>query len=107
MRSGRQQARAAVDLEVAFEESGRQLFTPALNLSASGVLLASDQPPPIGSYVQVVMSLPPSGVFVRLQGDVVRHTASGGASGFAVAFQAVDRRTVAELESFVERARRH
>ena len=107
MESGRQQARAAVMLDVAFEEGGRQLFTPALNLSSSGVLLASDRPPPIGSYVQVVMSLPPTGVFVRLQGDVVRHAPAGGSTGFAVAFRAVDRRTTTELESFVERARQH
>jgi hypothetical protein len=107
MESGRQQARAAVDLEVAFEEGGRQLFTPAVNLSVSGVLLSSDQPPAIGSYVQVVLSLPPTGVFVRLQGDVVRHTSPNAPSGFAVAFRAVDRRTATELESFVAQARQH
>lgn len=82
--------RSKVQLEVALEERGRQVFAPTLDLSASGVLLGGDAAPEIGTPVRVVMSLPPSGVFVRLQGEVVRHAAERERAAFAVAFHAVD-----------------
>lgn len=101
---GRSSERARVHLEVAVEESGRQVFTPALNLSPSGILLISDAPPDVGTPVRVVMSLPPDGIFVRLQGRVVRHTSDGRRRAFAVNFLATDEGTVSELRSFVDAA---
>jgi hypothetical protein len=103
--SGRSFERARVHFDVALEESGRQVFAPALNLSPSGILIAAEQPPPVGSPVRVVMSLPPNGVFVRLQGRVVRHATEQPLQGaFAVVFQAVEEQTVEELRSFVTTA---
>ena len=101
---GRGCDRARVQLEVALEASGLQVFTPALNLSASGILLASDAPPEVGSPVRIVMSLPPDGIFVRLQGRVVRHARAGQRAAFAVVFLATDEGTVSELRSVVQAA---
>lgn len=106
MESGRLQDRTRVSLDVALEESGRQVFTPTLNLSASGVLLACEQPPAVGTHVSVVMSLPPTGVFVRLQGEVVRHAREIQRPAFAVVFRAVDEATREQLEGFVARVAR-
>ena len=97
----RMETRARVGLEVAYEEPGRQVFYPALNLSSSGVFLVSDQPPELGVQVCVVVSLPPDGLFLRLQGSVVRHSGSSEPQGFAVAFVDVDDRTRADLRAFV------
>jgi hypothetical protein len=93
-------------MEVAYEEPGRQVFFPALNLSASGIFLGSREPPDVGAEVQVVLSLPPDGVFLRMHGLVVRHAAPVEPDGFAVAFADVDERTRNELNDFVRACRR-
>ena len=99
MASRRREARIRVELDVAVEEGGRHVFRPAVDLSPSGVLIGSDSPPELGTPVRVVMSLPPSGLFVRLQGEVVRHCSDR--HGFAVRFLAVDEETAGALRSFV------
>jgi len=99
MASRRQDSRIRVELEVAVEEGGSHVFRPSVDLSPSGILVASDRPPEVGTPVRVVMSLPPRGLFVRLQGEVVRHCPT--APGFAVRFLAVDEDTAVALRSFV------
>ncbi len=94
-----------MDLEVAYEAVGRQRFFPALNLSASGIFLASEEPPEIGQEVRVVLSLPPNGVFLRMRGLVVRHAGGAEPNGFAVAFAEVDDRTRSDLNEFVRESR--
>ena len=101
--------RAPMGGDVAVETGGAQTFRPALNLSRSGILVASDELPEIGAHVRVVISLPPSGRFVRLQGRVVRHQSGAlslGASGpaFAVAFEAVDEAELAVLDAYTSSA---
>jgi len=94
--------RASVRWEVAFEEPGRQLFVPALNVSASGMFLASpDVRPDVGVPVRVVVSLPPDGVFLRLRGSVVRHAEPGEPDGFAIRFEDGDPGSVLALQRFV------
>jgi hypothetical protein len=88
-------------MEVACEEPGRQVFFPSVNLSTSGILLGSKAPPSVGEQVRVVLSLPPDGVFVRMQGRVVRHADPPEPEGFAVVFKGVDERTRGELGEFV------
>ena len=97
--------RIRVEFEVAVEERGRQVFSPVLNLSSSGMLLVAPELPPVGTAVRVVASLPPAGRFVRLYGTVVRHAPEEGPSAFAVAFRATDEQTRSELRSFVAMAR--
>jgi len=89
--------RAPLDSDVAVESAGRQTFRSALNLSRSGILLAADELPDLGTPVRVVISLPPSGRFVRLQGRVVRHDRG---SAYAVAFEAIDEHERAALERY-------
>ena len=97
--------RALVTLDVAVEAAGQQVFQSAVNLSHSGVLLASDDPLPLGTQVRVVISLPPDGVFVRMHGTVVRHQpGQHGDPAFAVKFEAVDAETTATLARFVASA---
>jgi len=93
--------RTKIQLEVAYEEPGRQVFFSALNLSTSGVFLVSEEPPQLGQEVRVVLSLPPDGLFVRMRGLVVRHAGRGEPRGFAVAFAGVDERTQADLQEFL------
>ena len=105
MQHDRHEERTPVDLEVAYEEPGRQRFFPALNLSVSGIFLAAEEPPEVGQEVRVVLSLPPNGIFLRMQGLVVRHADGSEPSGFAVAFEAVDERTRSDLKEFVQECR--
>ncbi|MFQ5515349.1 MAG: PilZ domain-containing protein [Myxococcota bacterium] len=93
--------RASVGVAVGYEGDGRQAFSPALNLSVSGVFLATPDPLPVGGEVQLVLSLPPDGVFLRIQGRVVRHAGPTEPRGFAVAFSRIDTRSRAELRAFV------
>lgn len=99
MASRRCDSRVRVDLDVAIEEGGSHVFRPAVDLSPSGVLVASDSSPEVGTPVRVVMSLPPRGLFVRLQGEVVRHRTDR--PGFAVRFLAIDDDTAGALRTFV------
>ncbi len=105
MQHDRYEERTSVDLDVAYEEPGRQLFFPALNLSASGIFLAAEEPPEVGQQVRVVLSLPPNGIFLRMQGLVVRHAEGSEPKGFAVAFEGVDARTRSNLKEFVQECR--
>jgi len=97
--------RARVRLDVACEESGRQVFFSTLNLSASGILLATAEPPELGREIHVVLSLPPDGLFLRMHGQVVRHASRREPSGFAVAFESLDQRTRADLKEFIRTLR--
>jgi hypothetical protein len=104
MAEARSYPRARVRWDVAFEERGRQLFVPTLNVSASGMFLASgDVRPEVGAPVRVVLSLPPDGVFLRLRGWVVRHATTGEPDGFAIRFDHDDSLAAVELQRFVSR----
>ena len=98
--------RARVHLDVALEERGREVFSPAVNLSASGVFVSSPAPPQVGTHLRLVLSLPPDGVFVRLYGEVVRHAAQGEPAGFAVSFLGIDERSSRDLRTFVHACNR-
>ncbi len=94
--------RARVGFRVALEQTGQQLFAQALNVSEGGIFLAAPEPPELGSPVSIVLSLPPSGRFLRLQGEVVRHAGDDEPSGFAVRFRAVDEPSADVLSRFVD-----
>ena len=93
--------RALLPAEVAVETAGSQVFRTAVNLSPSGILLAADELPEVGTTVRVVISLPPTGRFVRLQGRVVRHEQ---ATAYAVAFEAIEERERLALEDYTANA---
>ena len=93
--------RAPVQLDVACEEPGRQVFSLAQDLSVSGVFLRTEEPPKVGTHVKLVFSLPPDGIFVRTRGQVVRHAAGAESDGFGIAFQDLDERTRGELRGFI------
>ncbi len=96
--------RARVGFRVAVEHPGSQVFAQALNVSEGGIFLASADVPELGSEVSVVLSLPPSGRFLRLQGAVVRHAGGDEPDGFAIRFEATDPASAAALRHFVDEA---
>ncbi len=94
--------RADVKLEVACEESGRHVFLPAVNMSASGIFLAAPERPRLGDRVQLVISLPPDGEFLRLRAVVVRHSESSEPNGFALCFDGIDERSGRMLANYLD-----
>lgn len=100
----RSSRRARVGFRVAIEQPGQQVFAQALNLSTGGIFLATAEPAELGTSVSIVLSLPPSGRFLRLQGEVVRHAGDDEPSGFAVRFASVDEPSADVLDRFVSDA---
>jgi hypothetical protein len=88
-------------MSTVYEDLGREVFLHALNLSESGLFLASDESPPVGAAVGLVFSLPPDGPFLRVRGTVVRRSGPTEPQGFAVTFRGLDRRTSQALREFV------
>lgn len=85
-----------------YEDLGREVFLQTLNLSESGLFLASEESPPVGSPVGLVFSLPPDGVFLRVRGTVVRRAGPSEPQGFAVTFRGLDPGTASTLREFVQ-----
>lgn len=100
----RARPRARVEFRVAVEQPGHQVFAQALNVSEGGIFLATSEPPELGSSVSVVLSLPPTGRFLRLRGAVVRHGGEAEPAGFAVRFESVDEPSAAVLGRFIAEA---
>ena len=98
--------RISVNLDVAYEEPGQQVFFSAVNLSRSGIFLASSHRPELGERVRTVLSLPASGRFLRMRGVVVRHAAAAEPDGFAVAFRELDGTTREDLQIYLDDAAR-
>ncbi len=97
--------RAPVQIDVAYEEPGRQVFSPAHDLSVSGMFLRTEEPPKVGTHLKLVFSLPPDGLFVRTRGLVVRHSADSEPDGFGLVFEDLDERIRGELRSFIRGVR--
>ena len=93
--------RAPVQMDVAYEEPGRQVFSPTHDLSVSGVFLRTEEPPKVGTHLKLVFTLPPDGLFVRTRGQVVRHAADSEPDGFGLVFEDLDERIRGELRSFI------
>jgi hypothetical protein len=72
-------------LGVAYEDSDRQVFLRARDLSAGGIFLFSPDPPPVGVEAHVLLELPGKPAFIRLSGRVARREV-GEYSGFALRF---------------------
>jgi hypothetical protein len=84
-RERRAAERVQAALGVAYEDSDRQVFLRARDLSAGGIFLLSPDPPPVGVEAQVLLELPGEPAFVRLCGQVTRREV-GEYSGFALRF---------------------
>ena len=94
--------RTDVKLEVAYEQAGRHVFLPAVNMSASGIFLAAPERPRLGDRVQLVISLPPDGAFLRLRALVVRHSRQSEPNGFALCFEGIDERSERMLANYLD-----
>lgn len=101
MESGRRHERVRVCISTVYEDLGREVFLQTLNLSESGLFLASDESPLVGTAVGLVFSLPPEGPFLRVRGTVVRCSGSPEPQGFAVTFRGLDLRASRDLREFV------
>lgn len=96
--------RARVALRVAYEDPEREVFVNTHDLSETGALLVSPDPPPPGSWARLLLELPGHSALLRLHGTVVRW--SDRPRGFAVAFDrdALPTATRTALRDFVTHA---
>lgn len=84
----RARARLAVKLSARLENESLQLFCQTVNVSEGGMLIRSRRPLPLGTRVQLSLSLPGESEAIEAKGVVLRHTVLGGdpVQGFAIRF---------------------
>ena len=84
--------RAASRLKVQLERGTAQVMCQTENISATGMLLRTDQQYPVGTLLQFELSLPGEAKPIRGRGTVVRHTKPRRepVSGVGVAFAGFD-----------------
>jgi len=80
----------------------------ALNLSASGVFIETEMPPPLNQVVQVTLELPDGKPPVEVQGIVLHRLLPGSAqpSGAGVQFTGADDAFRARLDAYLEGLRK-
>ncbi len=79
-------ARVPVRLEIGYEDTFRQVFLTACDVSEGGMYLYSDDPPPAGSTARLLFEIPSHPAMIRV-GGVVTHSEQGPNSGFGLRFQ--------------------
>lgn len=104
----RRYQRAPVSLRIRCRWEGGQAVGQSVNLSASGVSLNMDGPPPEGTEVILAFELPGNPEPLRLTGNIVRvnpDTAAGESKGFVVGIKFHDhqRRERKLIGDFVEK----
>lgn len=67
-------ARVLVEMEVGLEGGAKNRVCQTVNLSESGLLIRSLQPPPLGEQIPMKLHLPDRFEPIRVLGEVVRHT---------------------------------
>jgi CheY-like chemotaxis protein len=70
----RVKARVMVEMQVDSEETSAYGVFRAVNISESGLLLRSSQPPPLGRKIPLILRLPDEPQPISAIGEVVRHT---------------------------------
>lgn len=98
----RASSRLMVELGLRIEGRTLSRFCQALNLSASGMLVKSNDLVPCGEQVEVVFSLPDGTPPIRSQAVVARHTEDHEPRGFALAFRGLEAAARSRIEDFVQ-----
>lgn len=76
-------------------------FFMAKDLSVGGLLLVSEEPPPLGNKVHLRLVVENEARVMAVDGRVIRHTTLDGAKAFAVSFVNLDHTRKQFLEDLV------
>lgn len=99
----RAKARLAVELSARLENESLQLFCQTVNVSEGGILIRSRRALPIGTQVQLTLSLPGESESIKAVGEVLRHTVPGvdPVQGLAIRFLELEGDGHTRLAEFV------
>lgn len=98
----RASSRLMVELGIRVDGGSRSRFYQLVNLSATGMLVKSNDRIAVGEEVEVAFSLPDGTPPIRCRARVARHTDDNRESkGFALAFEGLDTSATARIEQFV------
>lgn len=100
----RVQIRLATNVEAALGTAGRELFCQTVNLSSTGMLIRTQNRPPLGTPVAFRICLSDTVGTISGEGEIVRHaTAShGGADGVAIRFTSFSNDGAQLLQTYME-----
>ncbi|MCP4204557.1 MAG: hypothetical protein GY769_21825 [bacterium] len=96
--------RLMVRMQVKVGEAGVDRLAQTENLSEAGVLIRTKNRIPVGSEVDLELSLPERTGAIRVSGRVVRHAEAGrgGVHGLGIAFTRLDNEAAERLHEYLE-----
>lgn len=100
----RVRVRLATNVEAALGDTGRELFCQTVNLSSTGMLIRTQNRPPLGTPVVFKISLPERFGTICGRGEMIRHamTAQGGVDGVAIRFSSFANDGAEVLQQYME-----
>lgn len=94
-------SRLMVELVLRMAGARVSRFCQVANISESGVLVRTTDPPPCGEKAVLVLSLPEAPQPIRVEARVVRHTESHEADGVALRFVDMSRFARTQIRAYV------
>lgn len=100
----RVQIRLATNVEAALGNAGRELFCQTVNLSSTGMLIRTQNRPPLGTPVVFKICLSDTVGTICGEGEIVRHatTSHGGVDGMAIRFVGFAKDGAQQLQTYME-----
>ena len=100
----RVQIRLATNVEAALGTAGRELFCQTVNLSSTGMLIRTQNRPPLGTPVVFKICLSDTVGNICGEGEIVRHAtmSHGGLDGVAIRFVSFAKDGAQQLQTFME-----
>jgi len=100
----RVQIRLATNVEAALGNTGRELFCQTVNLSSTGMLIRTQNRPPLGTPVVFKIHLSDWVGTIFGRGEIVRHatTGQGGVDGVAIRFVSFSKDGAQHLQDYME-----
>jgi len=100
----RVQIRLATNVEAALGNTGRELFCQTVNLSSTGMLIRTQNRPPLGTPVVFKIHLSDTVGTIFGRGEIVRHatTGQGGVDGVAIRFVSFAKDGAQQLQDYME-----
>ena len=100
----RVQIRLATNVEAALGNTGRELFCQTVNLSATGMLIRTQNRPPLGTPVVFKIRLSDAVGTIFGQGEIIRHATmgQGGVDGVAIRFVSFGEDGAQQLQNYMD-----
>jgi DNA-binding response OmpR family regulator len=100
----RAKARLGVELSARLDQGSIQQFCQTVNVSEAGMLIRIGRPLPLGTKVQVTLSLPDEDEPIEARGEVLRHTVRGleSVEGVAIRFLEFNADGQLRLANFID-----